>query len=102
MDKLHYYFALIPPRPSFPQDMTSEERALMEKHSAYFRQNFDLGKLLLYGPVMALDGAFGLGILEVADDAEARRFGENDPSARSGLNRFEVYPMQVAAARAKS
>ena len=54
MDKQHYYFKLIPPRPSFPQDMTSEERALMEKHSAYFRQHFDLGKLLLYGPVMAL------------------------------------------------
>jgi hypothetical protein len=30
MDKLHYYFALIPPRPSFPQDITSEERALMD------------------------------------------------------------------------
>ena len=102
MDKPHYYFRLIPPRPSFPQDMTSEERALMERHSAYFRQHFDRGKLLLYGPVMAPKGAFGLGILEVADEAEARRFGENDPSVRGGLNRFEVYPMQVAAARAKS
>jgi uncharacterized protein YciI len=102
MDKQHYYFALIPPRPSFPQDMTSEERALMDKHSVYFRQHFNLGKLLLYGPVMAPDGAFGLGILEFADEAEARRFGENDPSVRGGLNRFEVYPMQVAAACAKS
>ena len=95
-------FALIPPRSSFPQDITSEERVLMDKHSVYFRQNFDLGKLLLYGPVMAPKGAFGLGILEVADEAEARRFGENDPSVRGGLNRFEIYPMQVAAARAKS
>lgn len=102
MDKQHYYFKLILPRPSFPQDMTSEERALMEGHSAYFRQHFDLGTVLLYGPVMAPGGAFGLGILEVADEAEALRFGENDPSVRGGLNRFEVYPMQVAAARAKS
>ena len=102
MDKQHYYFALIPPRPSFPQDITSEERALMDKHSVYFRQHFDLGKLLLYGPVMAPAGAFGVGILEVADEAEARRFGENDPSVRGGLNRFEIYPMQVAASRAKS
>jgi uncharacterized protein YciI len=102
MDKQHYYFALIPPRPSFPQDITSEERALMDQHSVYFRQHFDLGNLLLYGPVMAPKGAFGVGILEVADEAEARRFGENDPSVRGGLNRFEVYPMQVTDARAKS
>src|ERR1035441_8463302 len=80
MDKQHYYFKLIPPRPSFPQDITSEERALMDQHSVYFRQHFDLGNLLLYGPVMAPKGAFGVGILEVADEAEARRFGENDPS----------------------
>jgi hypothetical protein len=51
---------------------------------------------------MSPAGAFGLGILEVADEAEARRFGENDPSVRGGLNRFEVYPMQVAASRAES
>ncbi len=41
-------------------------------------------------------------ILEVADEAEARQFGENDPSVRAGMNRFELYPMRVAAARAKS
>jgi uncharacterized protein YciI len=101
MDKQHYYFELIPPRPTFPQDMTSEERVLMEKHSAYFQQHFDLGRLLLYGPVMAPEGAFGLGILEVADEAEARQFGENDPSVHAGLNRFEIYPMRVTASRAK-
>ena len=102
MDKQHYYFKLVPPRATFPHDMTGEERALMEKHSAYFRQNFDLGNLLLYGPVMAPNGAFGVGILEVAGEAEARRFGENDPSVLGGLNRFEIYPMQASAARAKT
>jgi hypothetical protein len=54
------------------------------------------------GRVISPAGAFGVGILEVADEAEARRFGENDPSVRGGLNRFEVYLMQVAASRAKS
>jgi uncharacterized protein YciI len=102
MDKQHYYFKLIPPRSTFPQDISSEERALMERHATYFQQQFDLGRIILYGPVMALNGTFGLGILEVGDEAEARRFGENDPSARAGLNRFEVHPMRVVAARAKS
>jgi len=102
MNKQHYYFKLIPPRPTFPQDITDGERALMEKHSAYFRERFNSGTLLLYGPVMAPGGAFGLGILEVVDEEEARQFGEDDPSVSNGLNRFEVYPMHVAASRAMS
>jgi uncharacterized protein len=101
MNKRHYLFKLIPPRPTFPQDMTDEEKAVMDEHSYYFQQQFAAGKLLLYGPVMAPDGAFGLGILEVADEAEARQFSESDPSVRAGLNRWEFYPMQVAASRAK-
>jgi uncharacterized protein len=101
MNKQHYFFKLIPPRPTFPQDMTDEEKILMDEHGAYFQQQFDAGKLLLYGPVMAPDGAFGLAILEVADEVEARQFGENDPSVRAGLNRWELYPMQVAGSRAK-
>lgn len=51
---------------------------------------------------MAPDGAFGVGILEVADETEARQFGDNDPSVRVDLYRFELYPMLVAASRAKS
>jgi len=54
-----------------------------------------------YGPVIAPEGAFGVAILEVADEGEARHFGENDPSVRAGMNRFEIYPMRVANARAK-
>ena len=74
----------------------------MDKHGAYCEQQFAAGKLLAYGPVLAPDGAFGVAILEVAAEAEARQFGENDPSVRAGMNRFEIYPMRVAASRAKS
>jgi len=74
---------------------------LMDEHAAYFQNQFEAGKLLLYGPVMAPDGAFGVGILEVEDEADARRFGEGDPSVRAGLNRWELYPMRVTGSRAK-
>jgi uncharacterized protein len=102
MNKQHYYFKLIPPRPTFPQDITEKEAALMKEHGAYFQQHFDAGKLLLYGPVMAPEGAFGVAILEVSDEAEAKQFGEDDPSVRAGLNRWEIYPMRVSGSRAKS
>ena len=73
----------------------------MKEHARYFQEHFTAGRLLLYGPVMAKDGPFGLAILEVDDEAEALRFGENDPSVRAGLNRFEVHPMQLAGAQAQ-
>ena len=37
----------------------------MEAHSRYFDEHFAAGRLLLYGPVMATNGAFGLAVLEV-------------------------------------
>jgi uncharacterized protein len=101
MSKLHYFFKLIPPRATFPHDITESEKTLMDVHAAYCRQQFDAGKLLLYGPVMAADGAFGVGILEVEDEAEARRFAEDDPSVRGGLNRWEIYPMRVSGCRGR-
>jgi uncharacterized protein len=89
-------------RPTFPRDITPEEKALMDAHGVYCKQQFEDGKLLIYGPVLAREGAFGMAILEVADENEARQFGENDPSVQAGLNRFEFFPMHVSNARARA
>jgi uncharacterized protein YciI len=102
MSKQHYFVKLIPPRPTFPTDITDAERALMEQHAAYFRQQFEAGNVLIYGPVMASGGAFGVGVLEVADESDALRVMNNDPSVLGGLNRFELNPMRVPVSRAKS
>jgi uncharacterized protein YciI len=102
MAKQYYFFKLIPPRPTFPHDITDEERRLMDEHSRYFQAQFVAGTLLLYGPVMATSGAFGLAILEVETEEEALRFGKDDPSVKAGLNRFEFYPMRVGEARSKA
>jgi uncharacterized protein len=67
----------------------------------YLHEHFTAGRVLLYRPVMANDGTFGVSILEVDNEAEARQFGENDPSVRAGLNRFEVYPMRIGGAQAQ-
>ena len=101
MAKHHYFFKLIPPRPTFPFDITEDEKRLMEDHARYFDEHFAAGRLLLYGPVMAASGAFGMAVLEVESEDEARRFGEGDPSVKGGLNRFQISPMRVAAARGK-
>ena len=99
MSKQHFYFKLIPPRVTFGADMTAEERVLMMEHLRYTREAFDAGKILIYGPVMASAGAFGVAVLEVEDAAEVQKFGEEDPSIKAGMNTFEFCPMKIGAAR---
>jgi hypothetical protein len=74
-----------PPRATFPMDITSEEKLLMQEHARYTRRSFDAGKILIYGPVMAPGGAFGMAVFEVADEAEVRQFLENDPTVLARL-----------------
>jgi uncharacterized protein YciI len=100
MGKQHYFVKLIPPRPTFPFDMSSEERALMMEHVKYTQEKFAAGKVLIFGPVMAPEGAFGVAVFEVADEAELRGIMENDPTVRAGLNKFELHPMKLGAAQA--
>ena len=101
MPKHYFFLKLIPPRSTFPHDITEAERLLMGEHSQYCQEQFACGRLLAYGPVLAPQGAFGFAVLEVDSAQEAQHFGEGDPSVKGGLNRFEFYPMRVANARAK-
>jgi hypothetical protein len=80
-------------------DITPEEKLLMQEHARYTRQSFDAGKILIYGPVMAPSGAFGMAVFEVADEVEVRQVLENDPTVLAGLNKFEIHPMRVGAAQ---
>jgi uncharacterized protein YciI len=80
-------------------DITPEEKLLMQAHARHTRESFDAGKILIYGPVMAQGGAFGMAVFEVADVAEVREVLEKDPSVLAGMNTFEIHPMRVGAAQ---
>jgi len=64
MAKQHYFFKLIPPRPTFVQDMTDAERCLMDEDGRYFEEHFAAGRVLLFGPVMAAPGLSGSAFLK--------------------------------------
>lgn len=98
----YFYMRLIPPRPTFAMDMNADERALMQQHVVYFHGLFEQGKVLIFGPVLDPTDNFGMAVLEVADEAEARSLLEKDPTISAGMNRFSVHPMIVGAARGKS
>jgi uncharacterized protein len=80
-------------------DITPEEKLLMQEHGRYTRESFDAGKILIYGPVMAQGGAFGMAVFEVAEESEVREVLENDPTVLAGMNKFGIHPMRVGAAQ---
>ena len=96
-----FFLKLIPPRPTFAMDMSDDERALMRQHVAYTEEHFKAGKVLIYGPVLDPNGATGMAVLDVADEAEARRLLDNDPSVMAKLNTYELWPMMVGNAQAR-
>ena len=92
----HFFCRLIPPRPSFPWDMSDAEKALMGRHAEYWKEMCARGTVLVYGPVLDPQAPFGLGVFEGADEADVRRHTDADPvmQANAGF-RIELTPMRA-------
>ena len=90
----YFLYKLIPPRPTFPQDMTELERKLMQQHVAYWKDLADRRIAIVFGPVSDPRGTYGLAILEVEDETVVNNISANDPAikADSGF-RYEVHSM---------
>ncbi|ORB25246.1 hypothetical protein BST36_08920 [Mycolicibacterium moriokaense] len=86
-----FFFRLIPPRADFAQTMTPAEQQAMADHQEYWQQLLREGRVVVYGPVADPEGVWGLGVLRVADRAEALAVAESDPSVTAGVNTFEVF-----------
>jgi uncharacterized protein len=95
MDKQHFFLKLIPPRPTFSQDMTEDERNIMNRHIEYWTHLLNKGTVIVYGPVFDPNGAYGIGIIEVENEEQAKTIAENDPAPVAGLGYYEIYPMRA-------
>lgn len=92
--KRHFLIKLIPPRPSFAQDMTNEERQLMQQHVAYWTQLAETGVALLFGPVSDPAGSYGIGVVAVEREEQVAVLTANDPVNTSGGQfKHEAYLM---------
>lgn len=90
----YFFMRLVPPRSTFPHDGTGEEMAAMKRHAEYWHQNALAGSAVVVGPVFEGEGAFGIAIVEVADQAAARALADTDPIITSDFGfRFDVLPM---------
>lgn len=97
--KKHFVLKLIAPRPTFVQDMTAEERSIMQQHIVYWNDLMNKGFVIAFGPVIDPNGVYGLGIIEVDDVEQVNEFITNDPA--NGLNKYEFYPMMAVTPGSK-
>jgi uncharacterized protein YciI len=101
MEKKFFMLRLLPPRPSFSQDMTEAERAVMLRHMDYWRDLTSRGIAILFGPVLDPVAPYGLGIVEVKNQGEAEELAAADPVMHSTVGcRYEMQPMRIGMIRA--
>lgn len=74
-------------------DMTADEKAIMQKHVAYWTSLLNDGKVIVFGPVSDPKGGYGVGIASVHNEAELKSIVDADPA--NGLNQYEYYPMRA-------
>lgn len=91
--KQFYFLKLNPPRPSFPMDMTPEERDIMQRHVLYWTEQMAKGVIHVFGPVLDPEGAYGVGVIGVDSEAERDALIAGDPA--NGLNHYEFHPMKA-------
>ncbi|MBV8390573.1 MAG: hypothetical protein JO080_12285 [Mucilaginibacter sp.] len=89
----HYFLKLNPSRPTFAQDMTPEERAIMLQHVAYWTDLMNKGLVVVFGPVMDPKEVYGIGVVEVDSEEQLNELIKNDPA--TNINRYEHYLMRA-------
>jgi uncharacterized protein len=90
-----FLYRLLPPRPTFAQDMSSAEADVMRRHVAYWQDLLNRHVALAFGPVLDPEDPWGLGLLDLEDEPAAREIGEGDPAVQTGTCTYELVPMEL-------
>jgi uncharacterized protein len=88
-----------PPRPTFMDDSTPEEDAVMSAHFEYLKGLLEEDKLILAGP--SLEPPFGVIVFEAESEEEARRLIAADPSVSAGVQSPELHPFRASLLRGR-
>jgi uncharacterized protein len=80
---MYFLYKLIPPRPTFPKDMTDAEGELMQEHINYWKNLVEKRVAIIFGPVLDPKGVYGLAIIETEDETIAYDIRINDPAVKN-------------------
>jgi hypothetical protein len=95
-EKNRFLYKLIPPRPTFVQDMTEDEMKVMQDHATYWKRLMDDDIAIVFGLVLDPRGPWGIGIVDVVNESDAHALGTNDPAVKEAGLTFEVYAMPAS------
>jgi uncharacterized protein YciI len=78
--KQHFLIRVEPARAGFVESPTKEEAQAMSAHFVYLKKLLADGKVVVAGPSVNGPKTFGIIIIEVDNEAEARAIMEGDPA----------------------
>jgi uncharacterized protein YciI len=97
--KQHFLIRIEPVRAGFVDNPTKEESQAMGAHFAYLKKLLAEGKLIVAGPSINGPKTFGIILVEVDSEAEAKAIMEGDPAYKAGVQKGEVLPFRMALLR---
>ncbi len=89
----YFVYKLIPPRPTFANDMSDEEKAVMGEHAAYWMKLFEHGRVVVFGAVLEPARVWGLAVVEADSGDEVQAIAKEDPAVKTGTCTFEIGAM---------
>jgi uncharacterized protein YciI len=78
---------------------TEAEGVALEEHFHYLERLRDERRLIVAGPSVVADDTFGLVVLAIEDEAEARSAMNADPAVVAGVMNAELRPLRLSVVR---
>ncbi len=94
-----WLYLLRPVRLAMVDDPTAAEAAIVSDHFAYLERLRDEGRLIVAGPSLAGEDTFGLVVLSIEDELEARAVMAADPAVTGGVMTAELRPLRLSVVR---
>jgi uncharacterized protein YciI len=101
MEKLQFIYVLkLIPRLLDQASWTEAEKKVVQVHFERLQALQKEGKVILAGRTLNMDPTgFGIVILEVDSEEEARQLMEQDPTVKEGMMTAQLFPYRVAVSR---
>ena len=84
------FVVIYTPGPAWLEGKSLTEQPFYREHGRYMKRFFDEKRLIMGGPFM--DNQGGLGILDVANEAQAREIFEQDPAVLARVFQPHLHP----------
>jgi uncharacterized protein len=93
---MSFLVILRPVRDEMPFDPTDDEARIVSDRYEYLVRLRDEGKLVVAGPSIKRGDTFGIGVLDVDDEADVQAIVAADPAVVSGAMTAEIRPLRIA------